>query len=46
MAKKSKQIIIALATEGSSEHRFLQNIIQRTFERVAFDDEQEIGLAE
>ena len=44
MAKKPKQIIIALATEGSSDHRFLPNIIQRTFERVAFDDEQEIEI--
>ena len=44
MAKKIKQIIIALATEGSSDHRFLPNIIQRTFERVAFDVEQEIEI--
>ena len=44
MAKKIKQIIIALATEGSSDHRFLPNIIQRTFERVAFDDEQDIKI--
>jgi hypothetical protein len=44
MAKKIKQIIIALATEGSSDHRFLPNIIQRTFERVAFDDQQEIEI--
>ena len=46
MAKKIKQIIIALATEGSSDHRFLPNIIKRTFERVAFDDEQEIEIFE
>ncbi|MFM2379022.1 MAG: hypothetical protein RLZZ143_1600 [Cyanobacteriota bacterium] len=44
MAKKIKQIIIALATEGSSDHRFLPNIIQRTFERVAFEDEQDIKI--
>jgi hypothetical protein len=31
-------LIIALATEGSTDHRFLPNIIQRTFERVAFED--------
>jgi hypothetical protein len=46
MAKKIKQIIIALATEGSSDYRFLPNIIKRTFERVAFDDEQEIEIFE
>jgi len=46
MAKKIKQIIIALATEGSSDHRFLPNIIQRTFERVAFEDQQEIEIFE
>ncbi|WP_287673168.1 MULTISPECIES: hypothetical protein [unclassified Microcystis] len=40
MAKTIKQIIIALATEGSSDHRFLPNIIQRTFERFAFDGQQ------
>jgi hypothetical protein len=44
MAKNPKQIIIALATEGSSDHRFLPNIIKRTFERVAFEDEQEIEI--
>ncbi len=44
MAKKPKQIIIALATEGSSDHRFLTNIIQRTFERVALDGQQEIEI--
>ncbi|MFM2028188.1 MAG: hypothetical protein RLZZ339_2905 [Cyanobacteriota bacterium] len=46
MAKTIKQIIIALATEGSSDHRFLPNIIQRTFERVAFDGQQEIEIFE
>jgi hypothetical protein len=46
MAKNPKQIIIALATEGSSDHRFLQNIIQRTFERVALDDKQDIKIFE
>ena len=46
MAKTIKQIIIALATEGSSDHRFLPNIIQRTFERVAFEDQQEIEIFE
>lgn len=44
MAKKPKQIIIALATEGSSDHRFLPNIIKRTFERVALDGQQEIEI--
>ncbi|MCA2620925.1 MULTISPECIES: DUF4276 family protein [unclassified Microcystis] len=46
MAKTIKQIIIALATEGSSDHRFLPNIIQRTFERVACEDQQEIEIFE
>ncbi|MCU7243758.1 MAG: DUF4276 family protein [Microcystis aeruginosa WS75] len=44
MVKKPKQIIIALATEGSSDHRFLPNIIKRTFERVALDGQQEIEI--
>ena len=46
MAKKIKQIIIALATEGSSDHRFLPNIIQRTFEIVALESPQEIQILE
>lgn len=46
MAKKIKQIIIALATEGNADHRFLPNIIQRTFEIVALESQQEIEIFE
>ncbi len=33
----SKQIIIGLTTEGSTDVRFLESIIQRSFENVAFE---------
>lgn len=33
----SKQIIIAVATEGTTDIRFLESIIQRNFEKIAFD---------
>jgi hypothetical protein len=33
----SKQIIIAVATEGTTDIRFLESIIQRTFEKIAFE---------
>lgn len=32
----SKQIIIGFTTEGTTDFRFLENIIQRSFEKVAF----------
>ena len=32
-----KQIIVALTTEGTTDSRFLESIIQRSFENAAFD---------
>lgn len=42
----AKQIIVALATEGNTDHKFLRSIIQRTFEKVALDGQQEIEIFE
>jgi Domain of unknown function (DUF4276) len=33
----NRQVIIGFSTEGSTDFRFLESIIQRTFEDVAFD---------
>ena len=33
----SRQIIIGLTTEGSTDVRFLESVIQRSFEYVAFE---------
>lgn len=38
------QITIGFATEGSTDVRFLESIIQRTFEEVAFDCKGEIEI--
>lgn len=32
-----RQLIIGFATEGSTDERFLRSIIQRSFEKVAFE---------
>ena len=33
----TKQLIVGFCTEGTTDNRFLESIIQRTFEHVAFD---------
>ncbi len=33
----NKQLIVGFATEGSTDHRFLESVIQRSFEDVAFE---------
>ena len=38
------QLIIGFVTEGSTDYRFLESIIQRTFEDVAFDCDGEIEI--
>jgi hypothetical protein len=39
-----RQIIIAFATEGNTDIRFLESIIKRTFEYIAFECSQEIEI--
>lgn len=34
----SKQIVVGLATEGSTDNRFLESIVRRTFNAVAIND--------
>jgi len=40
----TKQIIIALATEGNTDIRFLESIIKRTFEKIAFQCSDSIEI--
>ncbi len=42
----SKQLIIALATEGTTDIRFLKSIIQRTFEKLAFECQDPVEIFE
>ncbi len=39
-----KQLIIGFCTEGTTDNRFLESIIQRTFEDVAFDCTGQIDI--
>jgi hypothetical protein len=39
------QIIIGFATEGSTDALFLENIIQKTFEDVAFECHRPIEVS-
>lgn len=39
-----KQIIIGLITEGSTDVRFLNSIVRRTFEKIAFECTQDIEI--
>lgn len=39
-----KQIIIGLITEGSTDIRFLESIVRRTFEDIAFECVQDIDI--
>lgn len=40
----SKQIFVGLTTEGTTDIRFLENIVRRTFEDVAFDCPQDVEV--
>lgn len=40
----SKQIIVGLITEGSTDTRFLESIVRRTFEDIAFECFQDIDI--
>lgn len=40
----SKQIIIGLITEGPTDIRFLESIVRRTFEDIAFECAQDIDI--
>src|SRR4051794_39151159 len=40
----SNQIIIGYTTEGNTDLRFLESVIQRTFEQVAFECKGEIEV--
>lgn len=40
----AKQIIIGLITEGSTDVRFLESIVRRTFEKIAFECPQDIEI--
>lgn len=40
----SKQIIIGLITEGPTDIRFLESIVRRTFEEIAFECIQDIDI--
>lgn len=40
----SKQIFVGLTTEGSTDIRFLENVVRRTFEEVAFECPQDVEV--
>lgn len=40
----TKQLIVGFCTEGTTDNRFLESIIQRTFEDVAFDCTGQIDI--
>lgn len=40
----SKQIFVGLTTEGTTDIRFLENIVRRTFEDVAFECPQDVEV--
>ena len=42
----TKQLIIGLVGEGVTDHRFLNSIVKRTFEKVAFDCKGDIEILE
>jgi len=39
-----KQVIIGLATEGNTDTRFLESVVRRTFEDVAFECSEPIEI--
>lgn len=39
-----KQLIIGFCTEGSTDKRFLESVIQRTFEKIAFESNGQIDI--
>lgn len=40
----SKQIFVGLTTEGTTDVRFLENVVRRTFEDVAFECQQDVDV--
>lgn len=40
----SKQIFVGLTTEGTTDVRFLENVVKRTFEDVAFECTQDVEV--
>jgi len=40
----SKQIFVGLTTEGTTDVRFLENVVRRTFEDVAFECTQDVEV--
>lgn len=40
----SKQVVVGLITEGSTDLRFLESIVRRTFEHIAFECTQDIDI--
>ena len=38
------QLIIGFVTEGTTDHRFLETIIQKTFEDIAFECDNQIEI--
>jgi len=40
----NRQLIVGFCTEGSTDKRFLESVIQRTFEKVAFESKGQIDI--
>ncbi|MEM0995977.1 MAG: hypothetical protein AAGN35_02810 [Bacteroidota bacterium] len=42
----TRQLIIGLAAEGTTDYRFLSNIIRRTYEELAFECQGDVEIPE